>query len=159
MWLLVCENENSFEQLLPLLFVDILVKLRQQRRMLNLRVVIAEDEPAVAEVLKTVLENYGFAVTTFDGDSFDAFGATLAHELHVFVCDMKLPGVSGIALCRAVLEKYPKCEVILMTGAVDVPDTVALGNGFKLPVLLHKPFSLTKFAEMVVALTRIEYRA
>jgi DNA-binding NtrC family response regulator len=92
------------------------VKLHQQRRALNSKVVIAEDEPAIAEVPKTALENYGFAVTTFDGDSFEAFGLTLAQELHVFVCDMKLPGVSGTALCKAVLEKYPKCEVILMTG-------------------------------------------
>jgi DNA-binding response OmpR family regulator len=82
--------------------------------------VIVEDEPEIAEVLQITLEQHGFQVIVLGNGSLDALVSLCPQEPHLLVCDLKLPGGSGAELCGLVMERYPQCEIILMTGAVDV---------------------------------------
>jgi len=120
-------------------------------------VAIVEDEPCIAEPLKIALEEAGFSVIVSDGSSFNDFLASFKKAPCVFVCDMKLPGGSGADLCRMMADRFPSCEIIVMTGAIDVSDAIALRNGFQLPVLLRKPFSLECFLRLVSSLSEIRY--
>jgi DNA-binding NtrC family response regulator len=123
------------------------------RRLLRNRVVIVEDEPDLAEAFQLILERHGFQVTVLGNGSFDALISSCPKAPQLLICDMNLPGGSGAELCKMVLERYPQCEVVLMTGSVDVPDAVSVRGGFRMPVLLHKPFPLAKLVELAVALT------
>lgn len=51
-------------------------------------------------------------------------------EIDVVICDVKLPDGSGIELSKAIKEKHPATEIILLTAYGNIPDGVqAIKNG------------------------------
>ena len=107
-------------------------------------------------MLQIILEQNGFeAIVLGDhGDEpFDKLTAACPEDPVLLVCDLQLPGGSGVDLCGMILDKYPKCEVILITGAIDGPDIIPVRGSLQTPTLLRKPFSLSKFAKFAMALT------
>src|SRR5205809_7300395 len=84
------------------------------------RVLAIDDEPAMTEWLKILLEHAGFEVTT-------ALIGTRGEEIFktwrpdAVVTDMLLPGVDGIALVRTLKQLDREAEVILITGQGKIP--------------------------------------
>jgi two-component system, NarL family, response regulator DevR len=85
-----------------------------------IRLLIIDDHEMVREGLKAMLT----AESDFDiiGDAANAEQAyELIHRLHpdVILLDIRLPGVSGIEICRIVAESYPEIAVIIVTTFTD----------------------------------------
>jgi DNA-binding response OmpR family regulator len=87
------------------------------------RVLVVEDEAAVAEFARRVLERAGWDVdVAFDG----AVALTLlddpARRYDALVLDRGLPHVSGDALARHAAERRPEAAILVATGDIeDVP--------------------------------------
>ena len=63
------------------------------------RVLVVEDEPSIAALVRMYLEREGFEVdTAADGPS--ALTAVAAHSPAAVVLDIGLPGVDGLEVCR-----------------------------------------------------------
>ncbi len=85
-----------------------------------IRLLIIDDHEMVREGLKAMLS----AEPDFEivGDAANAEQADeLIHRLHpdVILLDVRLPGVSGIEICRSVTERYPEIAVIIVTTFTD----------------------------------------
>jgi two-component system, NarL family, response regulator DevR len=85
-----------------------------------IRLLIIDDHEMVREGLKAML----LAEQDFDivGDSANAEQALeLIERLHpdIVLLDVRLPGVSGIEVCRIVTEQYPETAVIILTTFTD----------------------------------------
>ena len=85
-----------------------------------IRLLVIDDHEMVREGLKAMLT----AEPDFDivGDAANAEQAyELIHRLHpdVILLDVRLPGVSGIEICRTVTERYPDIAVIILTTFTD----------------------------------------
>ena len=85
-----------------------------------IRLVVIDDHEMVREGLKAILS----AEPDFEivGDAANAEQAyELIHRLHpdVILLDVRLPGVSGIEICRSVTERYPEIAVIIVTTFTD----------------------------------------
>lgn len=85
-----------------------------------IRLLIVDDHEMVREGLKAMLT----AEPDFDivGDAANAEQAyELIHRLRpdVILLDVRLPGVSGIEICRTVTERYPDIAVIILTTFTD----------------------------------------
>jgi two-component system response regulator VanR len=118
-----------------------------------MRVLIAEDEPFLAEALQTGLRREAIAAdVALDGDAALARLALNAYD--VLVLDRDLPGTHGDEVARIAAREHPEVRILMLTAAGRVDDKVA---GFALGAddYLPKPFA---FAELVVRLRALARR-
>lgn len=106
------------------------------------RILIIDDEPAIAMLLKRILAGAGHEVlTASDGGA----GLALAREqmLDLVLSDLSMPGQpSGMQLIAAVRAAQPNCPVAVVSGYSSqdwIDDCRALGITDFLP----KPFEIT----------------
>lgn len=64
-----------------------------------MHIVIVEDEPAIRQELKLLLENALYKVTALS-EFQDAASAALAAEPDLILLDIRLPGESGFDVCK-----------------------------------------------------------
>jgi two-component system, NarL family, nitrate/nitrite response regulator NarL len=101
--------------------------------------VIADDHPAVLDSLARVLQSKGIAVVAQVRDGDDAVRAIEEHEPAVAVIDLRMPGLSGLAVARSVGDRT---AVILYTGYSDRTLVVeALDAGVRGFVLKEAPLA------------------
>jgi signal transduction histidine kinase len=106
-------------------------------------VLVADDEPAVLEVLSQVVEDLGHDVLRAK-DGEEAFGLARARRPQLVVTDHMMPRLSGLELCQRLRrdEVLREVPVILLSGVLQqgVPEASAF---------LHKPFEINDFEALV----------
>ena len=107
------------------------------------RVLIADDEPHVRELLRDYLVRQGYEVTTV-GTGAQALDAVPTFQPDVLLVDMLMPGLSGRDVLDSLRRTGVIVPVILISGG---PNVVA--EGFF--GVLRKPFNLRTMAEIVAA--------
>jgi two-component system cell cycle sensor histidine kinase/response regulator CckA len=83
------------------------------------RVLVIEDEPALATALAEALADAGFVVERA-ADGEEGLTAIAHHEYDLVVCDLKMPRLDGMQFYRAMAAATPSLSrrVIFVTGAV-----------------------------------------
>ncbi|WP_055480895.1 response regulator transcription factor [Sphaerimonospora mesophila] len=115
------------------------------------RVLVAESDPAVAEVVAHYLEREGHEVECVD-DGVEALGRAIADPPDLIVLDLVLPGLDGLQVCRKVREQLP-VPVIMITALGHEIDRVAdLETGAD--DYVTKPFSPRELALRVQSVLR-----
>jgi CheY-like chemotaxis protein len=93
------------------------------------RVLVVEDNPTVATLLKYLLEQAGFEVEQAAHGRL-ALAALEACQPDAVVSDIKMPIMNGLELVEAIRRLYPSLPVILTTGyGSDETATEALQHG------------------------------
>lgn len=81
---------------------------------MSARIVIADDDEVSCQLFSEVLEQEGYLVDR--AQSGDEALSLLRDELHdLLIIDVRMPGMTGLEVTRAVHEKYPSLPVIVMT--------------------------------------------
>jgi DNA-binding response OmpR family regulator len=115
------------------------------------RVLIAEDESAIADSVAYALRGEGFEVDTVkDGES--ALEAARADGYDVLLLDLILPGVSGVEVCRRLRAESAIPIVMLTARTAEVDRVVGLDAGADDYVV--KPFSMPELISRVRAILR-----
>jgi len=100
--------------------------------------VIADDHPAVLDSVARVLASHGINVVAQVRDGEDAVRAIETHRPQVAVIELRMPGMSGIAVAR----RSAQTAVILYTGHSDRTQLVeALDAGVRGFVLKEAPLA------------------
>jgi len=86
------------------------------------RVLVVDDDPALAEMLTIVLRGEGFD-TAVVGDGTRALPAVRDLRPDVVLLDLMLPGMSGIDVCRAVRAESG-VPIVMLTAKSDTVDVV-----------------------------------
>ena len=86
-------------------------------RRMNTRVLVADDEEPVAELLRRILNKEGYGVEVV-GDGLAALAAVHEYRPHVVLLDVHMPGMNGIDVCRRLKQDLANrlTPVILVTG-------------------------------------------
>ena len=117
-----------------------------------MRVLVVEDQAALAEGLRLGLEAEGIAVDVA-GTGTDGLWRTREGTYDAVVLDIMLPGMSGYAVCRAMREGGDWTPVIMLTAKDGEWDQVeALDTGAD--DYLTKPFSFVVLLARLRALVR-----
>lgn len=88
--------------------------------MSRFKIAVVDDEPIVNREIQRGLSKHGYEIETFpDGESALKRLGQVAFDL--ILCDLHLPGISGLDLLKEVRENNPQIEIILITayGTVD----------------------------------------
>ena len=84
---------------------------------------VIDDEPTVLEAVKTIGERSGFDVVCCpDGES--GVEASRASRPDLVMVDLRMPGVDGLQVLRAIHQADPRCQMVLMTGYASVETAV-----------------------------------
>jgi two-component system response regulator MtrA len=86
------------------------------------RVLVVDDDPALAEMLGIVLRNEGFQ-PLFVADGEHALAAFHEHRPDVVLLDLMLPGMSGIDVCREI-RSDSGVPIVMLTAKTDTVDVV-----------------------------------
>ena len=68
------------------------------------KILIVEDEVAIADLEKDYLELSGFEVE-IENDGTSGLARALAEEFDLFILDLMLPGIDGFEICKEIREK------------------------------------------------------
>ncbi|GHE34023.1 response regulator [Sphingobacterium griseoflavum] len=111
------------------------------------KIFICEDDLAIADVLKTVLEDEGFEVLV-ETKSVLAFGKLSLYKPHAIITDLQMPIVSGDMLIQAIRrDRQLKNTFILCLTANDRGREIALDSGANM--VMHKPFEMEQLAAIL----------
>jgi two-component system, OmpR family, response regulator len=117
-----------------------------------MRVLVVEDEPKLASLLKRGLTEEGnVAEVAVDGET--ALWMARATGYDAIVLDVMLPGIDGFATCRALRRGGVWTPVLMLTARDSVEDRVE-GLDTGADDYLTKPFSFTELLARLRALTR-----
>jgi len=83
------------------------------------RVLVVDDEPAIVELLCARLSEEGFACCPSTSGE-DAIRRLNEKPFDAVVSDLRMPGVSGLALLEKVAKQHPQSAFLMVTGESDV---------------------------------------
>ncbi|WP_298074616.1 MtrAB system response regulator MtrA [uncultured Corynebacterium sp.] len=115
------------------------------------KILVVDDDPAIAEMLTIVLQGEGFR-TVVVGDGVEAVKAAEEHNPDLILLDVMLPGMNGIDVCKAIRETST-VPIVMLTARTDTVDVV-LGLESGADDYVHKPFKPKELVARVRARLR-----
>ena len=116
------------------------------------RILVADDDPAVRESLRRSLTFNGYQVE-LASDGAQALAAIAASPPDAVILDINMPNVDGLEACRRLRATGDDLPVLLLTARDEVRDRV-LGLDAGADDYLPKPFALEELLARLRALLR-----
>lgn len=119
-----------------------------------MRLLLAEDEKALAKALKAILERSNYSVdAVYDGEA--ALEYMAAGNYDGIILDIMMPKKDGLTVLKKIRKKGSKIPVLLLTAKGEVDDKVegldAGANDY-----LTKPFHAKELLARLRAMTRVQ---
>ncbi len=105
-------------------------------------ILIAEDDPAILELVNQILEKHGYVtIKTSSPSACVEIAANYEHPLHLLLTDVVMPEMNGKEIYEKIRDYYPNIRVLYMSGYTDdvIADRGILNKGTN---LIQKPFSM-----------------
>ena len=112
------------------------------------KILIVEDEEAIADLEKDYLELSGFEVQVAN-DGVKGLELALSDDFNLVILDLMLPGVDGFEICRKVREEK-NTPIIMVSAKKDDIDKIR-GLGLGADDYITKPFSPSELVARVKA--------
>ena len=121
----------------------------------SLSVLIVDDDEQARYVMNAVLERLGVETV------YEAESALVAQErvaeaagmIDLVICDMKMPGMSGLEFLTQVRKCFPDMPFMMVTGNAEI-DTAIEARNLGVDAYISKPFSPREIKEKLVELTQ-----
>lgn len=113
----------------------------------GIRILVVDDDPVILEAVRTILHRQGYAVDT-ERDAVDGRDRAIHGDYDLVLLDVRMPGLDGLEVLRAIHERRPEVLVIMITAYSTVDSAVRavkLGAHDYLP----KPFTPEELLERV----------
>ena len=103
------------------------------------RILLVDDEPKIVQGLKPYFRQAGFEVhTAYDGQ--EALRVARRDQPDIIVLDLMLPGMDGLAVCRALRQEGNFVPIVMLTARVEEADKL-VGLELGADDYITKPFS------------------
>jgi DNA-binding response OmpR family regulator len=118
-----------------------------------LRVLVADDEDDIRDLVCLAVAKAGCTVATDVGDGAQALSAARADLPDLAVLDVNMPGATGLEVCSALRSDPATAGIrILLLSAGASPDEVARGLAAGADAYLAKPFGIKALVQQIRAL-------
>jgi len=118
-----------------------------------MKVLLIEDEPAVASVIQRSLSENGYSITVAPDGNL-GYDLALQNSFDVIILDIMLPGINGVQLCKNIRANKINTPVLFLT-ALGTTENIVAGLNAGGDDYLVKPF---KFAELEARLRSLNRR-
>ncbi len=102
-------------------------------------ILVIDDEPNISNNVKRILDKKGYEVDIAVTKT-EALEKIQAKSYELVLLDLKIPGVQGMELLRAVRSHIPEARVIIITGYASI-ETAKESARLGISDYLHKPFT------------------
>lgn len=121
------------------------------------RIVLVDDDPVTAKVMRFVLEDEGYETAVLTRGS-DVVSEVTGRETDVVILDINLPDVDGFSLCKILRGRRYYGPIIFLTGRGNITDKV---EGFRNGAddYIVKPFEPLELLARVESVIRRFQRA
>lgn len=113
------------------------------------KILVVDDEPDIAELLQTVLEEEGHQVIVA-GNGREGLTRVMEGRPDLILCDVMMPLMDGVGLCRAVQADPATRDIPLVFMSAGRKPVNA--DGCRYEAFIPKPFELTVVIEVVASL-------
>jgi two-component system, OmpR family, response regulator len=112
-------------------------------------ILVADDEPAIRELVRTVLERHGHRVLEADSAA-EIFQALDAERPDVLLLDIHLGTDDGLAIGTGLRQErqYAALKIVFMSGTAERREMIRLSELWNVPILM-KPFELEALVDAV----------
>ena len=116
----------------------------------QLRVLIVDDEPNVRSVLADACSRFGYQATTCNGGE-QAMAEARSQSFDVVFLDIKMPGMNGPQVLKALRRLLPKAAFVMITGFAEseLVDESLESGAF---LCLSKPLSISEIRDLLQGL-------
>jgi FixJ family two-component response regulator len=108
---------------------------------------IVDDDEAVRDSLRWLLEANGYRVKSFGGAE-EFLNAYDSDQIGVLIADVRMPGMSGLELQEELIARKAPLPIVFITGHGDVPMAVSTMKKGAID-FLEKPFNETDLRTIV----------
>ena len=112
-----------------------------------MRVLIADDQKGVCEVLASLVDECGHEVVETVASGFDAIQAYSRHRPDVVLMDYYMSRLNGATACRNILARHPDAKIVLISGVSTASEFAGSGA----VAVLAKPIHLAELARVLNA--------
>ncbi|MBZ0232037.1 MAG: response regulator [Deltaproteobacteria bacterium] len=126
--------------------------------MLLKKIVVAEDDDAIAHMVSMALGDAGFlCLRAFDGE--EALRLVRAHDPDLLILDVMMPRVDGLEVARRLKADvmWSRTPILMLTALASVDNSVE-GLDAGADAYMTKPFDLREFSARVRAMIRATRR-
>jgi FixJ family two-component response regulator len=113
---------------------------------------IVDDDEAVRDSLRWLLEANGYRVRSFDRAE-EFLSAYDPEQVGVLIADVRMPGMSGLELQEELIARKAPLPIVFITGHGDVPMAVSTMKKGAVD-FLEKPFNETDLRAIVARMLR-----
>ncbi len=103
------------------------------------RILAVDDEPAILDSFRKILAVAGFSIDTVEKGQ-EALGLVMRHDYDFVFTDLKMPGMDGLEVTKAVKHLRPDIDVIVITGYASI-ETAVETMKFGAMDYVQKPFT------------------
>jgi serine/threonine-protein kinase len=112
-----------------------------------IRVLVADDEPSIWDLMSYVMEDRGFEIV-YVADGQHALREFEKAPFDIVITDKNMPGLNGLELLRTIKKQSPTTDVVLITGySSRATEVIARDSGAS--EYLVKPFNIDELASAV----------
>ena len=119
---------------------------------MNTLIVVIEDDNEIRDYVTQVLVDHGYLVKSA-ASGVEGIKTVEKHSPELVLLDLKLPDISGEALCRQFKEDFPEIKIMILT-AKDTPEDIARGLNIGADDYLSKPFAPQELLARIAARLR-----
>lgn len=118
-----------------------------------LRVLVVEDEPSIAKLLRMTLRGLGVGDVTLAADGAEALRFIGAHEGHVntVISDWNMPRMTGIELLRQLRTVDDRIQFVMITGRATA-EAVLEARRLGVNAFIAKPFEPELIRDKLMAI-------
>jgi two-component system OmpR family response regulator len=125
---------------------------RDSRYVDDVRLLVVEDEPRMAALLRRGFIEEGYAVDV-SADGLEAVWCATENDYDAIILDVMLPGIDGFEVCRRLRSASQWAPVLMLTARDGIEDRVG-GLDAGADDYLVKPFSFAELCARIRALVR-----
>ena len=115
----------------------------------GIRVLVADDEPTIRDILRRAFQLYGAEATTV-GDAQAAIAAATKGDFELLLLDARMPGGGGAEAFRQMQALKPELarKTVFMTGELSLDMADIVGEGYA--AIVQKPFLIEQLMHKLI---------